>query len=97
MGVASMVHTLPMTAFVFLTAVAVYGVLVLVATARFTGRLLVALLLVAFLPAVLLMFLLPVGSWVGSLGLPMLSGVTFAAAIRGLKGIDKPLRGATAA
>ena len=59
MGVASMVHTLPMTAFVFLTTVAVYGVLVLVATARFTGRLLFAVLLVAFLPAILLMFLRP--------------------------------------
>ena len=92
-----MVQTLPMPAFLFLVTVAVYGVLVLLLTGRFTGRLLFTVLLVALLPAGLLMFLLPAGSWVGSLGIPMLSGVTFAAVIRALRGIDNPLRRATAA
>lgn len=89
-------HTVPVDGFLFFATVAIYGVLVLLVTAPLTGRRLIATLMVALVPAVLLLLLLPDGSYVRSLGIPMTTGVTFAAAVRGVRGIDSPLRGAPA-
>lgn len=82
--------------FMFFATVAVYGVFVLLMSARLTGRRLFATLMVALVPAVLLMLLLPDGSYLHSLAIPMTTGVTFAAVVRAMKGTDSPLRGAPA-
>ena len=62
--------------------VAGYGLIVLVVTARLTGPWLMATLVAALVPAALLILLLPVGSDLRSLGIPMTTGVTFAALVR---------------
>ena len=80
--------------FLFFATGAVYGVFVLLVSARVAGSRLLASLMLALVPAVLLMLLLPDGSYVRSLGIPMTTGVTFAAVVRGMKGFDSPLRGA---
>lgn len=91
----SEVHNVPVDGvLIFATVAAVYGVLVLLVSARLTGTRLLATLMVALVPAVLLMLLLPEGSDVRTLGVPMTTGVTFAALVRGMKGFDSPLRAA---
>ena len=87
----SEVHNVPVDGVLFFaTVAAVYGVLVLLVSARLTGTRLLATLMVALVPAVLLMLLLPEGSDVRTLGIPMTTG-TFAALVRGMKGFDSPL------
>lgn len=80
----------------FFATVAVYGVFVLWVTARLTGTRLLVALMVGLVPAVLLMLFIPDGSYVRSLGVPMTTGVTFAAVVRAMRGFDSPLRGAHA-
>lgn len=82
--------------FLFFATVAVYGAFALLVSARLTGLRLLLTLMVALVPGVLLMLLIPDGSYLRSLAIPMTTGVTFAAVVRGVRGIDSPLRGAPA-
>ena len=61
----------------FATIAGVYGVIVLFVSARLTGTRLLATLMVALVSAVLLMLLLPEGSDVRIIAIPMTTGVTF--------------------
>ena len=81
------VHNVPVDGVLFFATIAgVYGVIVLFVSARLTGTRLLATLMVALVSAVLLMLLLPEGSDVRIIAIPMTTGVTFAALVRGMKG-----------
>lgn len=80
----------------FATVAGIYGVIVLFVSARRTVTRLLATLMVALVPAVFLMLLLPEGADVRTIAIPMTTGVTFAALVRGMKGFGSPLRRAPA-
>ena len=69
-----------------------YGVVVLTATARLTDRWLLAVLMLAMVPPTLMLFFLPDGGNLKYLAIPMSTGVTAVAIVRGLVGWKRPLR-----
>ncbi len=82
-----------MDGFLYVATLAVYGLVVLGLTARLTDRWLLAALAVAVLaPSFVLAVLLPEGSLVRSLTIPMSIGPAFAGLIRGRRGWGIPLR-----